>query len=92
MIAVICTVSGYWSAMRIQVHYFAVLREKQGRSDEVLEVDEGTTMAGLFEQIFGQTDLADLPVLFALNQSYVEADRRIPEGSEVSFLPPLGGG
>ena len=78
--------------MRIQVHYFAVLREKRGMSMEILEVEEGTTMAGLFAQIFGETELANLPVLFAMNQSYVEADCPITDRAEVSFLPPLGGG
>ena len=78
--------------MHVQVHYFAVLREKRGTSVEALEVEEGTTMAGLFALIFGDSELAALPVMFALDQSYVTGETRIHDRAEVSFLPPLGGG
>ena len=84
--------AGYWDPMQIRVHYFAVLREQRGVSSEVLEIEEGTTMSDLYAQLFGATELAELPVLFALDESYVDREARIHDQAEVCFLPPLGGG
>ena len=78
--------------MRVQVHYFAVLREYRGTSVEELKIDEGMTMVELFAKIFGESPWADLPVLFTMDQAYVSGDAQIRDCAEVSFLPPLGGG
>ena len=78
--------------MRVKVRYFAMLREHKGTSVESIDVQPGTTIARLYEMVFGSTPLSDLPVLFALNESYVDADTKLFDGADVSFLPPLGGG
>ena len=78
--------------MRVQVHYFAVLRESKGLSTENVEVASGTTMSGLYEILFGSTALAELPVLYALDEVYVQGDALVSDGVAVCFLPPLGGG
>jgi len=78
--------------MRVQVHYFAVLRESKGVSMESVEVESGTTMSGLFGILFGSTALAELPVLYAIDEVYVQGDTPVSDGAAVCFLPPLGGG
>lgn len=75
--------------MRVDVLYFAALREQRGVPTETLEVDDPTTVGELYERLFGPT-----PPVAAMT-----VDRRVcppatllTDGCEVSFLPPLGGG
>lgn len=75
--------------MRVDVLYFAALREQRGMPSETLEVDDPTTVGELYHQIFGPH-----PPVAAMT-----VDRRVcgsatplTDGCEVSFLPPLGGG
>ncbi|MDG1480891.1 MAG: molybdopterin converting factor subunit 1 [Myxococcota bacterium] len=78
--------------MQITVRYFAALREARGCDEEALAVSEGTDVAALYQQIFSDSPLAVLRVMFAVNQSYVGANHGLVDGDEVAFIPPLGGG
>jgi molybdopterin synthase sulfur carrier subunit len=77
---------------RIKVLYFAALREDKGRAEETVEVDEGTTLAELYAQLFADSPLREMPVAYARNLTYSDGSDRVESGDEVSFLPPLGGG
>ncbi|MCB9870764.1 MAG: MoaD/ThiS family protein [Planctomycetes bacterium] len=37
-------------------------------------------------------ELLRVPVAFAVNQGYAEAGRRLADGDEVAFIPPISGG
>lgn len=76
----------------VTVLYFAALRERRGVSSETLSVEEGTTLGGLYAQLFDGAPEAALPVAFARNQGYADATDLLDDGDEVAFLPPLGGG
>ena len=78
--------------MQITVRYFAALREAKGCDEEAVEVARGTSVDGLYQQIFVASPLLGLPVMFAVNQAYVSAEHLLSEGDEVAFIPPLGGG
>ena len=78
--------------MLVQVCHFAQLRERAGRSEETVQIDPGTSVAALYDRMFPPIDGRVLPVLFAVNQQYVDADHPLVEGDEVAFIPPLGGG
>ena len=78
--------------MRVTVYYFAVLRELSGQREESVELISGTSVSVLYEQLFSETHAGGLPVMFAVNQEYVDPSHVLQDGDEVVFIPPLGGG
>lgn len=85
------------ATVKVQVRYFASLREALG-SAETLCVPEGTTLAALREALRGRSPLhAELlapgrPVRCALNQRMSEEATAIGADAEVAFFPPVTGG
>ncbi len=77
--------------MRIQVRFFAGLRERVGISERGLSVPENTTIAQLWPLLFEEESLPD-NVLVAKNMEYVESDSVLAEGDEIAFFPPVTGG
>ena len=80
------------SERRVSVLYFAVLRERRGCEVEQVAIAPGATAAGLYAALFPPQPAGVLPVLFAVNRSYVSGDHALEDGDEVAFIPPLGGG
>ena len=78
--------------MQVKVRYFAVLRERAGKSEELVEVAPGTTVGRLFVDMFPPSAEGVFPAMFAVNQAYVDADHPLKHSDEVAFIPPLGGG
>ncbi|GMW07163.1 MAG: molybdopterin converting factor small subunit [Nevskiales bacterium] len=77
---------------RVQVQYFAVLRERAGRSSEQVET-QGNTARELFaelDQRYRFPRLASLKV--AINDEFRDWDTRISDGDSVVFIPPVAGG
>lgn len=81
--------------MRIEVLYFAVLRERAGRGGDTLELAPGarvrearTAVAALHPEI--------APLLSrvqgAVNRTVVGEDHPLTDGDELAFLPPVSGG
>jgi molybdopterin converting factor small subunit len=81
--------SRYLGRMRLQVHYFAALRDQKGRREETVELPEGTTARQAYERLCLSPAL---PVAFAVNQQYVDGATVLEDGDELALLPPLGGG
>ena len=78
--------------MKIKVRYFASLRETLGRPEDILQSDEiQLTVTQVWAQATGQQSLPD-KVLIALNHEYVNAEKKVKEGDEVAFFPPVTGG
>lgn len=76
----------------VTVCYFAMLREQRGVDSEVMEVDAGVTVHQLYDRLFPAGPLGQLPVGYAVNQSYVPRTQPLQHGDEVAFIPPVGGG
>ena len=85
--------------MKVNVLYFAGLREQLGQSAEELELPPGvSTLAelrsllisrgGAWQSAFAQTRL----VRAAVNQEMAPASAPIRAGDEVAFFPPVTGG
>ncbi len=74
----------------VTIRYFASLREKLGRSEQVFEIAREETPAALFAKATG----LPLPpnTLVAINQAYAEAGQCLLPGDEVAFFPPVTGG
>jgi molybdopterin synthase catalytic subunit len=63
------------------------LRERAGWSER--EIDAATVA-----DVWGALDLGDEPggLLYAVNKTYAERERRLADGDEVALIPPVSGG
>ncbi len=81
--------------MKIEIKLFASLRKHlppgADGSTATVEVQEGLTVAGLFEQLHVPKELAQLVLVNGVN---IEGDysRTLQEGDTVSVFPPVAGG
>ncbi len=83
--------------MKVQVRYFAALREALG-AQETVELPAGSTLGALREQLIASSPrhaevLARGRALRgAINQAMADDSAPVPEGAEVAFFPPVTGG
>ena len=83
--------------MKVQIKYFASIREAIGLSMETLET-EAPTLAALREALIARggayaDSLAHGRALrMALNQVMSQESAHLSEGAEVAFFPPVTGG
>lgn len=81
--------------MKVKVKFFAILRERAGTAEVIKELEEGGTVAQLWQAL--QQDYPKLAVpgvrlLYAVNQNYVVPDHVLKDRDEVVFIPPVSGG
>jgi molybdopterin converting factor subunit 1 len=77
----------------VHVQYFAVLRERAGRSEES-RVTEATDAAGLYAEVQA-THGFTLPrsmLRVAVNDEFSDWTRPLADGDRVVFIPPVAGG
>jgi sulfur-carrier protein len=83
--------------MKIQVRYFASLREALGGA-ETVDLPSGATVALLRDRLIAlggahaEALARGKAVRTALNQTLCAEDAVVPDGAEVAFFPPVTGG
>jgi molybdopterin converting factor subunit 1 len=81
--------------VRVQVLYFAVLRERAGRADETIELPPGTTVATARANLAAaHPEIATLlpRVQSAVNRTMVGETHTLMDGDELALIPPVAGG
>jgi len=83
--------------MVLQVRLFAVLREQAGWDSLEIEVAEGATVAEAMRALATvSAPLAEaleaMPVVMAVNRSYVGEETTLSAGDELALIPPVSGG
>jgi molybdopterin converting factor subunit 1 len=80
--------------MKVTIKLFAIYRDLLGQPELTVDVNAGTTVSGLFEQMLRDRAEAALQdaTLFAVNEAYVSADTVLNDGDRVAFIPPVSGG
>jgi molybdopterin converting factor subunit 1 len=81
--------------MKVQVKFFAILREKVGAAAITREIREGGTVADLWQALqkdYPKLDVPGIRLLYAVNQNYVKPDHVLKDQDEVVFVPPVSGG
>ena len=83
--------------MKVQVRYFASLREALGGA-ETVDLAAGSTLAMLRDQLLARGGrhaevlARGRAVRCALNQAMSDEAAAVPDGAEVAFFPPVTGG
>ena len=83
--------------MKIQLRYFASIREAIGSGSETLETS-ATSLAALRDELiarggaYAEALARDRAVRVALNQTMADEDAALKDGAEVGFFPPVTGG
>jgi molybdopterin synthase catalytic subunit len=83
--------------MVLQVRLFAILRERAGRDRLEIELEEGATVAEALAALGEQSPplaeaLGAMPVVMAVNRSYVDTEATLAAGDELALIPPVSGG
>ena len=81
--------------MKVRVKFFALLRERAGTGEILQEIEEGSTVADLWqalEEKYPKLRVPGIRLLYAVNQNYVSPGEKLKEMDEVVFLPPVSGG
>jgi molybdopterin synthase sulfur carrier subunit len=83
--------------MRVEVRYFASLREALG-AGELVEVADGTTLGALRDQLcarggrHAEVLARPRPVRCAIDRTMSDETTALRDGAEVAFFPPVTGG
>ncbi len=77
-------------SVEVTVRLFAMLRERAGAGEMVLELPEGASVRDALDRL---GDLAvGLPLVMAVNREYAPEDHVLDPGDELALIPPVSGG
>ena len=79
----------------VKVLFFGQLKDIAGRSEDSLEVPEGSRLEAVFEHYserFPAMRKLAPSIVFARNLMFSKPDERLEAGDEIAFLPPVSGG
>lgn len=78
--------------MNITVRYFASMRDRMGRADEVVTIEGGSaTVADVWSKVSGGKPMP-VSTLIAVNMAYTDVAATLKDGDELAFFPPVTGG
>jgi molybdopterin synthase catalytic subunit len=76
--------------MHVRVRLFAVLRERAGTPELMLDLPDGASVATALERVDWLT--REVPVVLAVNREYAEASTVLHPDDELALIPPVSGG
>ncbi|MBA2792373.1 MAG: molybdenum cofactor biosynthesis protein MoaE [Thermoleophilaceae bacterium] len=76
--------------MQITVRLFAMLRERAGSGEVVIDLPDGARVRDALAEL---GNLAEgLPLVLAVNREYAPQDQVLSAGDELALIPPVSGG
>ena len=78
--------------MKINVKYFASLRELIGEASSVVDIEESMSVDDLWQSILKSKNIEFDNVMMAVNMEYVKPEQLLKADDEVAFFPPVTGG
>jgi molybdopterin converting factor small subunit len=81
--------------MKIQVQFFAQLRDLAGAAGLDVDLAEGSTITEVLEQIYRQKPALrahDKSALIGVGVDFVDRDYVVKPGEEIALMPPVQGG
>ena len=76
--------------MEVTVRLFAMLRQRAGRDEIVLELAEGARVEDALAALDGLAD--GMPLVMAVNREYAPGSQTLAAGDELALIPPVSGG
>jgi len=76
--------------VEVTVRLFAVLRERAGAPEVVLDLPDGASVGDALSELRGLAD--GLPLVMAVNREYADSAHRLHPGDELALIPPVSGG
>jgi molybdopterin synthase catalytic subunit len=76
--------------MEVRVRLFAMLRERAGTSDVVLDLPDGSLVRDAIAQL--EHLAAGIPLVMAVNREYASEETALDPGDELALIPPVSGG
>jgi molybdopterin converting factor small subunit len=81
--------------VKIQVHFYAQLRDSVGRQTLHVDLAEGSTISDLLEQLYAEAPALrsqDKNILIGAGVEFVDRNYQPKPGEEISIMPPVQGG
>ena len=81
--------------MKVQVQFYAQLRELIGVHELELELQQGANVRQLLEEIFAQKPALrahDKSILIGAGLEFVGRNYKLNPGEEIAIMPPVQGG
>ncbi len=83
--------------MKVKVLFFASIKDRLGRDQEELELEDGVTLQSLLNRLKSENStlakfLEAHSFLYAVNEEIVSLDAILKPNDEIAILPPLSGG
>ncbi len=84
--------------MKVQVLFFGELRETVNAANEIVNVSDNITVAGLIEELAARGEpwrsamTSSEPLRVAVNQEMAGPNTALSEGAEVALFRPVTGG
>lgn len=85
----------YHTGVRVKVLFFGLLRDVVGQSEELLDLEAGSTLESVFSVYASRFPrLKDLSssIVLARNAQFSPGQTPVADGDEVALLPPVSGG
>ena len=76
--------------MEITVRLFAMLRERAGSGEVVIDLPEGARVSDALSELGSLA--GGLPLVLAVNREYAPEDQVLRSGDELALIPPVSGG
>ena len=80
--------------MEIKIKYFASLREKAQKSEEVIQLEKNKKLSDIYEELTNtyHFNYAPYEIKFAVNNTYVSDEYELQNNDVLAFIPPVAGG
>jgi MoaE-MoaD fusion protein len=83
------------TSVRVKVLFFGMLKDIVGRSEEQIELADGSRLETVFTRYalqFPRLSDFESSIVLACNQQFCDRTAAVSEGDEIAFLPPVSGG
>ncbi|MBT6325393.1 MAG: MoaD/ThiS family protein [Bdellovibrionales bacterium] len=79
--------------MKVNIMYFAAMREQAGKSEEIAETN-AITPDQLFDEVYKKYNfsISKKNLKVAINDNYSSFQTKLSENDTVVFIPPVAGG
>jgi sulfur-carrier protein len=81
--------------MRVNVLFFAMLRDHVGTDERSYELPPDATAASLWKTLASRhpaLEAFQTPPMVAVNEAYADPGAALADGDVVAFIPPVSGG